>query len=463
MNYKRTISIASTLGFLLLFSFNLSAQHKSQIVKVVGKKKTHLYNAGTGFLLNNDGIITTCYHIIQGVDSIEVTYEDSNGNTTLYKYVEIVSISPEYDLAQLYCERLKNVGEKMKTDTGKIKLDEIEVWGFPRDSDKLIMSGKTEKDGFTQSRYIQEKSGTKIFNLLNVDLIPLGLFDIQLGMSGGPVIQNGSVIGVFEGSYETGGGSGWAIPLKYLKELQPVNKQSTIKEITSKKLILINDGFIDKIRSSILIAEDVQQKIKLLDQTIQKYEKHRLSFEKFQSSKSTLSEEINMFLNELGEIRAKDSKITMSEFDAPLLSIGNKLKMLSNTYINQYFGDALPIISFMSDDLKKNEEMPVSMKKITRMKEKIDRSRKALNNFMILYHTFNTNRLKLSNITENIKKAVNNYERNPSSDNKNEILGALTKHMNTLKEFLSVFDKTAMETTINLPRTCLDFLLAMYY
>lgn len=177
---------------------------------------------GTGFFSSKDGQIVTAYHVVQNATRIEVVH-DRLGS---FSDIEVEFISPDHDLAVLQIvNTIVQTPFMSFRDVAPTSADELETDGYPRGGEKQQFHGRPTRSGFVSAQTIRDSKGVRLFNQ-DMDVVSLDL-TIYSGMSGAPVVGGGGVIGVLSGSYQEGGGIAWAIPTKYLRQLQEVRKKPT--------------------------------------------------------------------------------------------------------------------------------------------------------------------------------------------------------------------------------------------
>jgi len=147
----------------------------------------HLNNA-TGFVVHEDGVIVTNYHVIEVKDDIDVSgifVSDHEGN--VYPVTKILSASQSNDIAIL---KIDTKGKKLKhLALAKEELmgEDVYMMGHPF-SNNFFMS-----KGITARKYVSERS--------NEPRIAITA-EFGQGASGGPVVnQSGEIIGVVSATY----------------------------------------------------------------------------------------------------------------------------------------------------------------------------------------------------------------------------------------------------------------------
>lgn len=179
---------------------------------------------GTGFFINDNGYILTCCHVIEKSIKLEITIPTIGKE----KYVaEIISISPDYDLALLKTEYKNGKNFLEFGDSDKINQgDTVNAVGYPLGQDNLkltqgIISGN-------QEHYIQTDA------------------PINPGNSGGPLVnKENKVIAVNSQkiSPDAADNIGYAVPINFYKILK--NEFDIEKNIIHKPIFLCCFSKID--------------------------------------------------------------------------------------------------------------------------------------------------------------------------------------------------------------------------
>lgn len=171
---------------------------------------------GTGFVIAPSGLVVTAYHVIQGARSIQILRPGVPGPSD----VAVEYLDPDHDVAALSGNFAnKPEGLQLGTDPPPA-LATVQVLGSPRGSAGQVLTGRltfAHSGGLESS--LRFPTGATIF-AHDIDVYPIDVTNYN-GMSGAPVTvgPNDSVIGLFAGSLNEGGGLGWAIPAKYVAQL----------------------------------------------------------------------------------------------------------------------------------------------------------------------------------------------------------------------------------------------------
>ncbi len=171
---------------------------------------------GSGFVVDRDGNIITNAHVVQGADSVEVSFDDS-GDTVP---AEVMGVDTSTDVAVLKVnpDDVKGgltplpLGDSSKAEVGDAVIAIGNPFGYSRTVTTGIVSGL--------QRQIQAPNGFTIPDVIQTDA------SINPGNSGGPLLDgNGRVIGI-NSQIATGGGQGsvgigFAVPINTAKRLLP--------------------------------------------------------------------------------------------------------------------------------------------------------------------------------------------------------------------------------------------------
>lgn len=163
---------------------------------------------GSGVIVDKDGYIVTNYHVVQGVDSLEVQLSDGRRGTA-----SVVGSDPLVDVAVLKTE-LGDLTPAEWGDSDKLDVGEW-VWalGSPFGFDKTITFGilsAKERRGITTER----RAGPSVYQeFLQTDAA------VNPGNSGGPLVNfEGKVIGINTAIYgPTYQGISFSIPSSIAK------------------------------------------------------------------------------------------------------------------------------------------------------------------------------------------------------------------------------------------------------
>jgi len=172
---------------------------------------------GSGFAINKDGYIVTNAHVVEGADSVEVSFDETNGDSVP---AEVKGVDTSADIAVLKVnpDDVKGgikpipLGDSTNLQVGDPVIAIGNPFGYTRTVTTGIVSGL--------QRQIQAPNGFTIAHVIQTDA------SINPGNSGGPLLDaNGRVIGI-NSQIATGGGQGsvgigFAVPIDTAKKLLP--------------------------------------------------------------------------------------------------------------------------------------------------------------------------------------------------------------------------------------------------
>jgi S1-C subfamily serine protease len=174
---------------------------------------------GSGFVIDTDGHMVTNNHVVDGAETVTVSFGDSGVNYD----AEVVGTDPSTDLALLKVDAPSDILSPLQIgDSDKAKVgDPVVAIGNPFGLDRTVTTGIVS----ALQREIQSTTAYSISDVIQTDAA------INPGNSGGPLLNaDGEVIGV-NSQIATGGsgngsvGIGFAIPsntvtdvVKQLKE-----------------------------------------------------------------------------------------------------------------------------------------------------------------------------------------------------------------------------------------------------
>jgi S1-C subfamily serine protease len=174
---------------------------------------------GSGFVVDKDGTILTNAHVVDGADSVTVSFEDGGKEIP----AEVKGVDTSSDLAALKIDpsdvenlEVLPLGDSSKAEVGDPVVAIGNPFGYSRTVTTGIVSGL--------QREIVAPDGFQISNVIQTDA------SINPGNSGGPLLDaDGRVIGI-NSQIATGGGQGsvgigFAVPVNTAKELLPQLRQ----------------------------------------------------------------------------------------------------------------------------------------------------------------------------------------------------------------------------------------------
>jgi serine protease Do len=171
-----------------------------------GQQRTH--SLGTGFIIDETGLILTNHHVIGGADEVRVRFTDDESEDPTV--AEILGIDPELDLALLRVDTKRKLKPLRLGDSDKVQVGEfVLAIGNPFGQGHSVTHGiVSAKDRLAPvgilARYIQTDA------------------PINPGNSGGPLVNlRGEVIGMNNAIDARAQGIGFAIPSNLVKQVLP--------------------------------------------------------------------------------------------------------------------------------------------------------------------------------------------------------------------------------------------------
>lgn len=162
--------------------------------------------AGTGMVIDKDGIVVTNHHVVEGSTSVSVTIPETGQTYT----AKVLGYDSTYDVAVLQLDNVANL-TTVTVDEGQIRVgDQITTVGNAKGGGQLIASdGSITATGQNITVTGDDGTTSPLTNLIQVDaaLVP--------GDSGGALLdKDGEVIGMnVAGSSNTRASVGYAIPV----------------------------------------------------------------------------------------------------------------------------------------------------------------------------------------------------------------------------------------------------------
>jgi S1-C subfamily serine protease len=170
---------------------------------------------GSGFVVDKDGTILTNAHVVDGADSVTVSFKEGGEEIP----AEVKGVDTSTDLAALKIDpsavddlEVLPLGDSSKVEVGDPVVAIGNPFGYSRTVTTGIVSGL--------QREIVAPDGFQISDVIQTDA------SINPGNSGGPLLDaNGRVIGI-NSQIATGGGQGsvgigFAVPVNTAKDLLP--------------------------------------------------------------------------------------------------------------------------------------------------------------------------------------------------------------------------------------------------
>ena len=187
------------------------------VVRVVGLGKStkgkdggeHLdRSVGTGVVIVDKGVILTNLHVVQGAQTIQITFSDGLESTAI-----VTSVQPENDLAVLQAEKIPDdmIAATLRSTADLAPGDQVVAVGFPFGIGPSASSGVISGLGRT---FRSPEGKQPITNLIQFDAAA------NPGNSGGPLVtMDGEVIGIVTAIYNPNQqrsfvGIGFAVPIE---------------------------------------------------------------------------------------------------------------------------------------------------------------------------------------------------------------------------------------------------------
>ncbi len=192
------------------------------VVRVVGLSKNHARESeknaegkderdrsvGTGVVITDKGIILTNLHVVQGADTIQITFADGLESTAT-----ITGVQPENDLAVLQAKKIPDdmIAATMRSTADLVPGEQVLAVGFPFGIGPSASAGVIS--GLKRT-FRSPEGKQQISNLIQFDAAA------NPGNSGGPLVtMDGEVIGIVTAIYNpnqqrTFVGIGFAVPIE---------------------------------------------------------------------------------------------------------------------------------------------------------------------------------------------------------------------------------------------------------
>jgi S1-C subfamily serine protease len=170
---------------------------------------------GSGFVVDENGTILTNAHVVQGAESVAVSFEEDGDAID----AEVRGVDNDTDLAVLKIDpsEVENLRAIPLGDSSQVEVgDPVVAIGNPLGFQRTVTTGIVS----ALQRQIDAPSGFSISNVIQTDA------SINPGNSGGPLLDaQGRVIGINSQIATSGGqgsvGIGFAVPVNTAKELLP--------------------------------------------------------------------------------------------------------------------------------------------------------------------------------------------------------------------------------------------------
>lgn len=176
-------------------------------------REFHNRGIGTGFVIRSDGLILTNYHVVEGADSIEVTFGLADGSERKLE-AEVLGKAPNYDVALIKTLKNANVPVAFLGDSDGMRIGDWVMavgnpFGLTHSVSVGIISAKDRRE-------IAPSGRQGLYDFIQTDA------SINPGNSGGPLINmRGEVIGINTAINAAGAGIGFAIPMNMVKRMLP--------------------------------------------------------------------------------------------------------------------------------------------------------------------------------------------------------------------------------------------------
>lgn len=167
---------------------------------------------GSGFVIDDKGLILTNNHVVENADSLEVTLADKSKVPA-----KLVGRDPYNDLAVIRADVPREKLTPLRLgDSSQLQVGQMAIAiGNPFGLDRTVTRGVVSAVG----RSLKSDTGRQIRNVIQTDAA------INPGNSGGPLLNSrGEVIGINTAIFTPSGGSvgiGFAVPVNTVKKLLP--------------------------------------------------------------------------------------------------------------------------------------------------------------------------------------------------------------------------------------------------
>ncbi len=168
---------------------------------------------GSGFLIDQSGLILTNNHVVEDATNIEVTFATADGVERTMK-ATLVGTAPEYDVALVKTVEPPTATPMVLGDSEAVRIgDWVLAIGNPFGLEHSVSVGIISAK---QRRDVAPSGRTGLYDFLQTDA------SINPGNSGGPLINmRGEVIGINSAINAQGQGIGFAIPINMVKGMLP--------------------------------------------------------------------------------------------------------------------------------------------------------------------------------------------------------------------------------------------------
>lgn len=173
-----------------------------------GKEETVERGVGTGVVIVDKGIILTNLHVVQGAETIKVTFADGLESTA-----SVVNVQPENDLAVLQAHKIPDdlIAATMRSTADLQPGDQVVAVGYPFGIGPSVSAGVVS--GLKRA-FRSPEGKNELTNLIQFDAAA------NPGNSGGPLVtMDGEVVGIVTAilnpsQQRTFVGIGFAVPIE---------------------------------------------------------------------------------------------------------------------------------------------------------------------------------------------------------------------------------------------------------
>ncbi|OPX44479.1 putative serine protease HtrA [Ruminiclostridium hungatei] len=177
------------------------ARQKNAVVHIkIFDDNENLIASGSGFNIQENGVIATNFHVISGAAAIKCIFD----NNSSYEVDYVLNYSELKDIALLHLKDAKGLPVLRLSDSDRIELaEDVLAIGNPMELQNTVSNGIV--------------SGRRKF--FGIDFIQTTA-SISAGSSGGPLFNmSGNVIGITSMTLSGAQNINFAIPINYIKEL----------------------------------------------------------------------------------------------------------------------------------------------------------------------------------------------------------------------------------------------------
>jgi hypothetical protein len=194
----------------LAFTPSYSQTPVTSLVAIFSTLPDTRIGLGTGSFISSDGKVLTAFHVVDNAKSLEITYAGKP-----YTSITVLALDPDHDLALLKIDDSDLHPTYLDLATSApdfVGGEVVTIYGHSAQVFNQTIPGSISRNLVLSQEIRDPKSNQHIFALENIPLLPLNTV-IFGGLSGGPVIRDGKLIGIVSGSLTEGGSIAWAIPV----------------------------------------------------------------------------------------------------------------------------------------------------------------------------------------------------------------------------------------------------------